>query len=516
MRLIVSLLALLFMSDPTSAAVIEPSAAPECDYHLRGRIASGDADKLQAVKPQMGGIVLCLNSPGGSLIEGTRLFEEIWSRDIRTRVLSGETCLSACSIAFLGGSVDEGTSFVRRQERVLELGGDLGFHAPSLELRGSQSYSAEEINRAFEIALKSAEGLFSIKQSELDGVKAMNDFLYQRILATRPNSMFHIETIGDAILSNIALAGVKYPARITRSAVTNICDNAWVARSTNSRPGTAATQEYFNDLAEGGYGMKRTVLIRKADGYVGKVYDYEHPLKFWAYGCQVRLVERERFSFDDGVITVRFIPYGGDADFDADAGGEGVIEEAVPYWYLLNSATPLSPASAAGKPAKARPDFLRLTGYDLAGGDIADGLIRNADAETCLGRCRATAACDAATHDRWNNLCVLKSVAGSSRRLYVLSKADTYVAREQRPALTPERQVPVSIFTKSGKGFRGEPDQTVAAKTLDACSAACRETTCLGFNWIGTDRTCQLFDRPGAYADSANSVAGFKAQLVTE
>lgn len=514
MRLIILLLAFLFTSDLTCAAVIGPSAEPECDYHLRGRIAAGDTAKLEAVQSQMGGFVLCLDSPGGSLIEGTRLFEEIWSRDIGTRVLSGENCLSACSIAFLGGSVDEGTSFIRRQERVLEVGGDLGFHAPSLELKNSESYSADEINRAFEIALKSAEGLFSIKQAELHGVSAMNDFLYQRILATRPNSMFHIETIGDAILSNIALAGVKYPARINRSAVTNICDNAWVARSARSRPGNAATREYFNDLAEGGYGKKRTVLIRKDNGYVGKVYDYENPLKFWAYGCYVRLADRKNFSTEDGGITVRFVPYGGDADFDIDAGQDGAIEETVPYWYLLNSATPLSPKRSAGRQADA--DFVRLTGYDLAGGDIANGLVRNADEETCLGRCRATAACDAATHDRWNNLCVLKSVARSSRRLYILSKADTYVARDQRPSLKPEQHAPVRIFTKSGKGFQGGPDNTIAANTLDACMSACRETACLGFNWIETDRKCQMFDRPGVYTDSANGVAGFKAQPVAE
>ncbi len=69
------------------AADVFPSNAEGCDYHLRGQIVSGDAEKLKVLPINSQGITLCLDSPGGSFAEGKRLFDTIWDQDIATMVL---------------------------------------------------------------------------------------------------------------------------------------------------------------------------------------------------------------------------------------------------------------------------------------------------------------------------------------------------------------------------------------------------------------------------------------------
>ncbi len=76
---------------------------------LNGEIAEGDADRLKAIiksandfgRPISG---MRLNSPGGSLLEGTKLAELINYAKIATVVANGTKCASACFLAFAAGS----------------------------------------------------------------------------------------------------------------------------------------------------------------------------------------------------------------------------------------------------------------------------------------------------------------------------------------------------------------------------------------------------------------------------
>jgi hypothetical protein len=75
---------------------------------IAGGIAEGDADSLKAViksANDSGRLVsgIRLNSPGGSILEGTKLAEIIRFGKIATVVANGATCASACFIVFAAG-----------------------------------------------------------------------------------------------------------------------------------------------------------------------------------------------------------------------------------------------------------------------------------------------------------------------------------------------------------------------------------------------------------------------------
>jgi hypothetical protein len=76
---------------------------------LAGEIKDGDAEGLKLLiktENDLGHLIYAirLNSPGGSLLEGTNLAEIIRQARISTSVLSGSQCASACFIAFAAGT----------------------------------------------------------------------------------------------------------------------------------------------------------------------------------------------------------------------------------------------------------------------------------------------------------------------------------------------------------------------------------------------------------------------------
>lgn len=239
------------------AATVRAVDHPRCDYRLDGRIAQGDAAQVAAIPGTHDGLTLCLSSPGGSLAEGRRIFDAIWAGNIHTRVLGGGTCESACALAFLGGSINTGTANIRFQSRVIEPGTRLGFHAPSLGLTGDRAYPAELVNKAFETALNSAEDIFAINLHEEHSVVAMNDFLYQRIITTRPESMYYIATVGDAVVANIDLAGVELPVTPKLGNLVAMCDNYWAANEKAARPDDRSASKYYGEIRSGNYGTLR-------------------------------------------------------------------------------------------------------------------------------------------------------------------------------------------------------------------------------------------------------------------
>lgn len=515
---VLAALGLVLIPAAVAAATITVSEADGCDYHLKGQIAPGDAALLDQIPATADGRVLCLDSPGGSLAEGKRLFDEIWDRNIITRILPGESCESACSLAFLGGSVNIGTAVIRVQQRSLAPGAKLGFHAPSLSLPDQQGFEAKQVNAAFEVALKAAESFFEIKLTEEHSVRAMTDFLYQRVLGTRPETMFHIETVGDAVLANITLSDFQAPRGITEREISNICDNAYAARRMDGRPGYSTSAEYYREIRRGDYDdERRTTFAKTSGGYLGKVYNYFDEGKFVALGCSVRIpddwAQSWNSEFDDG-LTVWFNSYSASTDFEAFEGEE----ESVPIWYLLAPETPIAadgPMEVSARTETAPGGnrmVVRLSGYDLHGGDLEDGVIRNVDGKGCWEACEARGDCDVATHDRWNRICFLKSTSASRRQLSLLSKADTYALPDKANILSPDRNTPVKQFTRLDKAFSDSPDEVFTADSLNACQFSCAETLCLGFNWIASAQRCELFEAPGVYVDGPGTIAGFMVQ----
>jgi len=227
----------------------------ECAYIFSGPIVEGDAEKIAVLNTYgSAGATLCFDSPGGSMLEGLRIFDVIWNRQMRTRVLDGHRCESACAIAWLGGSESHGTLAFKDLSRSIQPGAILGFHAPSLELPDDDTYSAAQVEQAFQIALQAAEGIFRINLLDQDSGDPLNNYVYGRILATPGDQMHRITTVGEALLANVRVEGARGPQQITHANMIHLCENAYLlSRGVNSDMGGADTYlERLREFAEEG------------------------------------------------------------------------------------------------------------------------------------------------------------------------------------------------------------------------------------------------------------------------
>ena len=131
---------------PTSAMVSHR-------IRLTGLIEAGDADRLRKMVEKLRGpaapapgaplATIELSSKGGDLYEGLKLGYLFREFDIATVVRKEDLCLSACALAFLGGT----QSHARQPPtpgRSLEIGGQLGFHNFYLTSPGDLSASSKD------------------------------------------------------------------------------------------------------------------------------------------------------------------------------------------------------------------------------------------------------------------------------------------------------------------------------------------------------------------------------------
>ena len=87
---------------------------------LAGEIEMGDADYLLAQLLNIDGkVVVTLDSPGGSLLEGIYLARLFQKTDISAVVMRGAECASSCAIAFIGA-----------RQRIIQRGASIDVHAP--------------------------------------------------------------------------------------------------------------------------------------------------------------------------------------------------------------------------------------------------------------------------------------------------------------------------------------------------------------------------------------------------
>ncbi|MCT4556441.1 MAG: hypothetical protein N4A61_00120 [Pelagimonas sp.] len=236
---------------------------PGCDYGFTGVVERGDARKIRSViQPSSEGVTLCLDSPGGSYIEGIAMFYAIWDKDsIETRVRNGHLCFSACALAFQGGSRVVGTGAIRGKFASIDAGARLGFHAPTLALPDSQNYAPETVKAAYDTAVQGAAQLFVMSRMKEHAARGMSDFLYARTLATPPDSMYEIDTIGKASLAEVAVRHVPIP-EITWRGIRNVCETALVMTGDHLSGLADLTDSFrgFQDTGDDGTG--RPILLK--------------------------------------------------------------------------------------------------------------------------------------------------------------------------------------------------------------------------------------------------------------
>lgn len=203
------------------------------NLRMTGMIEDGDADRLRALlselrrstarAPTKPLAVIEMSSIGGDIIEAMKLGYLFQEFGVATLVRAGQSCLSACALAFLGGAERQSVSETTAA-RTLEVGGELGFHNFYLNPHHERSYDAatprEGIARGFNDAKGAASRL--IRYSATLGVDA--NFI-ARMLGRPPEAWDYAETAGMFIDLKIC------PAQLTQSLpppaerAVNVCAN---------------------------------------------------------------------------------------------------------------------------------------------------------------------------------------------------------------------------------------------------------------------------------------------------
>ncbi|AZV79885.1 hypothetical protein EBB79_19705 [Parasedimentitalea marina] len=261
------------------AADFSPGGDPsmDCLLQMTGVIETGDTEKLNvALKTVLNSppsaingksynsIVndgdparICLDSPGGSLSEALKMADLLYSYDavhgwsqetgwiskLGTAVPANAACESACAVFFLSGGIDTESDAGRMPNRVLHAKGRLGFHSASLEVPDG-NYNADSVNKAFKVALQSMSQL-----TDRQTVLRLRPSLLARILATPPDQMHYLETVGEAVEWNIEIAGLPRLKEASRKNVAIACNH--MQRRHAAQDGSAFPGFYHHDVGLG-------------------------------------------------------------------------------------------------------------------------------------------------------------------------------------------------------------------------------------------------------------------------
>ncbi|OWV63041.1 hypothetical protein [Mameliella alba] len=212
-----------------------PSPRPGCTHRFDGQVAKGDLDAFKAL-PTDPQVVVCLDSPGGSFLEGIAIGEYIRQVGIGTRLEAGTTCESACSIIFMSGTYiadevefgnpdDESWQLGHHPWRTMHPTARLGLHAPRLEVTKGQ-YDEANVTRAYDVALQTlAEFSRRLMSSGPSYAVYFDPDLFSAMIATPHGSMFYIDTVKRAIRFKVEVGPVRSPVSPDEAALKYACAN---------------------------------------------------------------------------------------------------------------------------------------------------------------------------------------------------------------------------------------------------------------------------------------------------
>jgi hypothetical protein len=234
----------LSSSHRRGSSVDAPKKEPEVPViRLSGFVQSGDAFRLRSIlaklkasspkAPDKPLAIVELHSPGGEILEGFSLGYLFREFDVATVVRGGKFCLSACAIAFLGGTVSHLPPTVVAG-RNIEIGGIVGFHNFYISPDSQKSYTAtttsEAVSTGFMVAQTTAAGM-----ARYMAMMAI-DPLFGAHLMERPASLWdYVDTAARFIDLNVCPMGL--PARPVAAEVlaSNICSNAFGSSASAGR-----------------------------------------------------------------------------------------------------------------------------------------------------------------------------------------------------------------------------------------------------------------------------------------
>lgn len=232
-----AIIAVMLALLPVQAATFLPPTNPDtCKLEISGIIEAGDLERFIAaaapvftpdeeVEESTAGNAVCLNSPGGSYIEGVKIAKHFYDKGVGTVIEDGKECNSACALMFMMGRADGAeVAFVNRK---LHIGGTLGFHRPAMNLKPGGQYRSEDIQASYDVAVSSVVEFVVLanKIAPWSMTPMVKSDLIEQIFATPGDQLFYIDTVEKAARWDIELVGVNYPDSIDEARAYYACEN---------------------------------------------------------------------------------------------------------------------------------------------------------------------------------------------------------------------------------------------------------------------------------------------------
>lgn len=152
--------------------------------------------------------------------------------------------------------------------------------------------------------------------------------------------------------------------------------------------------------------------------------------------------------------------------------------------------------------------FRRMPNTDLAGALL--DTVTTDDLDACEAACAGNGYCRAYSFNMWNGLCFLK---GDPALRYLEPSTMSGLKSETYPP--PISDAGIAMVRFRNKAFPGEPVRQSQEKRFEDCEATCQiSDTCIAFSFIRTEKSCRMFEKPGAYVSDAAADSGAKRQIV--
>jgi hypothetical protein len=244
--------ALTITLDSKSIPGLSPKA-PLVAHTVRitGRFEQGDGDKLRAMlaglkaktarTPGQPLATAELSSSGGDLFEGLKIGYLFREFEVATLVRKGDICLSACAMAFLGGTASRQPP-APVPSRTIEIGGQVGFHNFTLDATVVQNETRGDptagIARGFGLGKAGASALIRFVAD-----LGVDPGFIAQLLGRPPDTWLYIDTTEMFLTVGACPSGRELPlGRLEQQAV-NVCNHAsgggGVVETSQARPMTA-------------------------------------------------------------------------------------------------------------------------------------------------------------------------------------------------------------------------------------------------------------------------------------
>lgn len=342
---------------------------------LSGMISDGDTAEIErrtkeALElydyPDSDRIVV-LNSEGGSYREGLRLHDFIRKNKFRTYVGEGDQCLSACAIAFLGGAnMNEGWAI--NPDRIVHPSADLGFHAPSLDVRGEAMVPASMLSVSYGNALESIAALIS--RIETSNIPRS---LVETIISTPPNSMYLLRTLDDAARWDISVASHLEIREPNANEIARLCMNypSW-------SEGKESQYKWFDNVGQVTKGISNAEFARSQERQFSSQMSLAHAGRFLNYVH----IQTSDYEIEEHCV-VAFDKGGAMSVYMSDAYAEAAIQAAVDATMIPNSYSLLHTLPSDTLITDLRPDVSGVWNQNTSGRCTVEHDGRLSDDEPC-------------------------------------------------------------------------------------------------------------------------------------